>query len=138
MLGDLRETVSTLPPGGIALTPHILAPLASDDVIERELTILLAGTFNGGFVAVAEGETSRSFLKWWQERVYSHCLYEVVAEMHYEQRWLDLVPGYFETTVLHDPGFNVGIGICRTSDHRRERNGLRRRSSLPSVPIQRL
>jgi hypothetical protein len=108
VLGDLRESVSTLPPGGIALTPHILAPLSADDVTERELTILLAGTFNGGFVAVAEGEASRNFLKWWQERVYSHCLYEVAAGMHYEQRWLDLVPGYFETTVLHDPGLNVG------------------------------
>ncbi len=124
VLGDLRETVSTLPPGGIALTPHILAPLASDDVIERELTILLAGTFNGGLVAVAEGETSRSFLKWWQERVYSHCLYEVAAGMHYEQRWLDLVPGYFETTVLHDPASTSDIGICRNvgSPSRTERS----------------
>ena len=108
VLGDLRDTVSALPPGGIALTPHILAPPAADNVIERELTILLAGTFNGGFVAVAEGQTSRRFLKWWQERVHSHCLYDVAAGMHYEQRWLDLVPGYFDTTVLHDPGLNVG------------------------------
>jgi hypothetical protein len=109
VLGDLGETLSRLPPGGIALTPHVLSPLASDDVIERELTILLAGTFNGGFVAVADGEVSRRFLEWWQERVYSHCLYEVGVGMHYEQRWLDLVPGYFETLhVLHDPGLNVG------------------------------
>jgi hypothetical protein len=109
VLGDLRETLANLPPGGIALTPHLLSPPTVDDVVERELTVLLAGTFNGGFVAVAEGEASREFLKWWQERVYTHCLYEVAAGMHYEQRWLDLVAGYFDTIhVLHDPGINVG------------------------------
>lgn len=109
VLGDLRDTVTTLPPGGIALTPHLLAPVHSDDVIERELTILLSGVFNGGFVGVAAGGASREFLDWWQERVYSHCLYEVGGGVHYEQRWLDLVTAYFDTVhVLHDPGLNVG------------------------------
>lgn len=130
VLGDLRDTVATLPPGGIALTPHLLAPVDSDDAVERELTILLSGVFNGGFVGIAAGDVSRRFLDWWQERVYSHCLYEVGDGMHYEQRWLDHVAAYFETVhVLHDPGLNVGHwnlperritlvnGMVRANDH---------------------
>lgn len=109
VLGDLHDTVATLPLGGIALTPHLLAPVQSDDTEERELTILLSGVFNGGFVGIAAGSISRQFLDWWQERVYSHCLYEVAEGMHYEQRWLDHVAAYFETVhVLDDPGLNVG------------------------------
>jgi hypothetical protein len=109
ILGDLRDTVTTLPPGGIALTPHLLAPLESGDTEERELIILLSGVFNGGFVGISAGEASREFLDWWQERVYDHCLYEVAGGMHYEQRWLDLAAGYFETVhVVRDPGLNVG------------------------------
>ena len=109
VLGDLRDTVSALPPGSIALTPHLLAPVDSNDAEERELTILLSGVFNGGFVGVAAGDVSRQFLAWWEERLYSHCLYDVAHGMHYEQRWLDLAPGYFDNVhVVNDPGVNVG------------------------------
>jgi hypothetical protein len=109
VLGELATIAADLPRGGVALTPHLLAPVEGPDAVERELMILLAGVFNAGFVAVAAGGASPGFLNWWQERVYRHCRYAVAEGIHYEQRWLDLSPAYFEgIRVLHDPGLNVG------------------------------
>lgn len=108
VLGDLSSIVSSLPEGGVALTPHLLSPLQSDDAEERELNILLSGVFNAGFVGAAAGEPSRQFLSWWQDRVYRHCRLAVADGIHYEQRWLDLAPAYFENVrVVRDPGVNV-------------------------------
>jgi hypothetical protein len=109
VLGELTPTVTGLPPGGVGLTPHILEPLQGDDAQDRELTILLAGVFNGGLVAVAAGGTSSRLLTWWQDRVARECRHAVGEGMHYEQRWLDLSPAYFDGIhVLRDPGVNVG------------------------------
>jgi hypothetical protein len=108
VLDDLASTLSTLAEGGIALTPHLLAPLEGSEAEERELNILLSGVFNVGFVGVVAGGASRRFLSWWQDRVYRHCRHAVADGMHYEQRWLDLAPGYFESVrVVRDPGINV-------------------------------
>ncbi len=109
VLGELESVVADLPEGGVALTPHLLAPLEGGDGAERELTILLAGVFNAGFVGVAAGADSARFLRWWQNRVYRNCRYAVAEGIHYEQRWLDLAPAYFERIkILHDAGLNVG------------------------------
>jgi hypothetical protein len=108
VLGDLAPIASKLVEGGIALTPHLLAPLDGNDAEERELNILLSGVFNIGLVGVAAGEASRRFLSWWQDRVYRHCRHAVAEGIHYEQRWLDLAVGYFENIqVIRDPGINV-------------------------------
>lgn len=108
VLGELETTVSALPPGSVALTPHLLEPLAGDDADERERNILLSGVFNAGFVAVKRGAAANHLLAWWQDRVYRHCRHAVGDGMHYEQRWLDLAPAYFDNVhVLRDPGLNV-------------------------------
>jgi hypothetical protein len=109
VLGELRTVASSLPAGGIGLTPHLLEPLGGADGEDRELTILLSGVFNAGLVAVAGDGTSSDLLSWWQDRVHRHCRHAVAEGMHYEQRWLDLASAYFPNiTVLHDAGLNVG------------------------------
>jgi len=109
VLGELTPIVRDLPPGGVALTPHLLEPLAGDDAAERELMVLLAGVFNAGLIGVAAGETSTRLLEWWQERVSADCRYAVDEGVHFEQRWLDLAPAYFDDVqVVRDPWFNVG------------------------------
>jgi hypothetical protein len=101
VLGELGSVASSLPTGGIAVTPHLLEPLDGVDAEDRELTILLSGVFNAGLVAVAAGDTSSHLLAWWQDRVRRHCRHAVADGMRYEQRWLDLAPAYFpDITVL--------------------------------------
>ena len=109
VLGELTPLFDLLKRTSIVLTPHLVAPLAGPDRIQRELNILQSGTFNVGILGVAATETAARFLDWWQDRVHAHCRHAIAAGMHYEQRWLDLVPGLFaDVHVLRDPAFNVG------------------------------
>ena len=109
VLGDLSPVFDVLDQISIVLTPHLAAPLAGADRIERELNILQSGTFNVGMLGVAATPVTARFLAWWQDRVYAHCRHAVASGMHYEQRWLDVVPGLFgDVHVLRDPVYNVG------------------------------
>ena len=109
VLGDLTSLFDSLEKASIVLTPHLLAPLTGADRIPRELNILQSGTFNVGILGVADAPVTDRFLTWWQDRVYAHCRHAVSDGIHYEQRWLDLVPAFFEEVqVLRDPAYNVG------------------------------
>jgi hypothetical protein len=109
VLGDHSAIVDLLERHPIVITPHLLAPLAGPDRVARELNILQSGIFNVGLLAVAGRDTARRFLRWWQDRVYLHCHHAVPEGMHYEQRWLDFVPVFFEGAhILRDSAFNVG------------------------------
>src|SRR2546423_7357354 len=108
ILGELDSLFAVVQEHSIVLTPHLLAPLSAAGCEARELNILLSGTYNGGFIGVSESGSTRSFLAWWQDRVFEHCCHAVAAGMHYDQRWLDLVPVYFEDVhILRDPTYNV-------------------------------
>jgi hypothetical protein len=109
VLGDLTPVFDMLEKTSIVLTPHLVAPLSGADRIERELNILQSGTFNVGMLGIAATPVAARFLEWWEDRVYGHCRHAIASGMHYEQRWLDLVPGFFgDVRVLRDPAYNVG------------------------------
>ncbi|HEV3477882.1 MAG TPA: hypothetical protein VG144_00375 [Gaiellaceae bacterium] len=109
VLGKQTPLLEALSQAPIVLTPHLLAPLPGPDGHGRELNILQSGTFNCGVVGLRDSSTARRFLAWWQDRVFAHCAHAVADGMHYEQRWLDLVPAYFrDAHVLRDRGTNIG------------------------------
>ena len=91
----------------ISLTPHLLSPLCAVDRCARELNILQSGVYNGGFVGVSEHESARRFLHWWADRLHTHCRHDVAQGMHYDQRWLDLVPALFDDVhIVREAGCN--------------------------------
>jgi hypothetical protein len=107
--GPLDPAIELLDRCAILLTPHLVHPLEGPDRVARELNILQSGAFNVGLIGVSESNAARSFLRWWQDRVYAHCRHAILEGMHYEQRWVDLVPAFFEDVcVLRDPAANVG------------------------------
>lgn len=109
VLGDLSPVLELMKGNSIVLTPHLLAPLGGEGGGARELNILQSGVYNVGFLGVSDRPAARAFLSWWQERLYEHCRHNVPHGMHFEQRWLDLVPALFEDVhVVRDPSFNVG------------------------------
>ncbi|OFW05484.1 MAG: hypothetical protein A3H96_12280 [Acidobacteria bacterium RIFCSPLOWO2_02_FULL_67_36] len=109
VLGDMTDVFSTMDHHSIVLVPHLLAPLPGKEGIARELNILQSGVYNVGFLGVSGKPCARAFLTWWQDRLRDHCRHDVPQGMHFEQRWLDLVPAYFDDVhILRDPGFNVG------------------------------
>jgi len=108
VLGDLTPVLDLLRRRSIVLTPHLLDPLPGEAGAGRELNILQSGVYNVGFLGVSATPTARAFLSWWEARLYEHCRHDVAHGMHFEQRWLDLVPAFFENVeVVRDPGFNV-------------------------------
>jgi len=109
VVGDLSPVFEVLGSRSIVLAPHLLAPLHGEQAVARELNILQSGIYNVGFLGVSDTPTGRAFLSWWQDRVYADCRHDVPNGLHFEQRWLDLVPAFFEDVhVVRDPGFNVG------------------------------
>lgn len=88
------------------LTPHRLTPARGSGAAERELTLLRAGTFNGGVVSFST--RALEFVDWWCARIRERFSHETSRGLHGDQRWLDLAPGFVpDLHVLRDPGVNV-------------------------------
>lgn len=91
----------------IVLTPHLTDAL-DDGHRPGELDILRSGTYNLGFIGITKTEQSNRFLKWWQARLYEHCVVDLDRGLFVDQRWIDLVPGLFSGVVINrQPGMNV-------------------------------
>ncbi|HRD64007.1 MAG TPA: glycosyltransferase family 4 protein, partial [Nocardioides sp.] len=90
---------------GIVLTPHTTRPMPRDGLAPSEAQIMGAGVYNLGFIAVDQG--ARPMLTWWQERLLRDSVSAPTEMLFADQRWIDLVPGYFRHTVLTDPTYNV-------------------------------
>lgn len=101
-IDDLFEMTLT---EGIALTPHLLAPMPRDGKRPSEVEILGAGTFNLGFIAVSRA--AKDFLDWWSERLQRDCRDDPENMVFTDQRWIDFVPSLFSHAVVSDPGCNV-------------------------------
>jgi len=91
---------------GMLLTPHITEPLPADGKRPNEQDLLLAGTYNLGFLALS-AEASAAFLDWWAERLRRHCLNDPARGLFVDQRWIDFAPALFEPGIVDDPGYNV-------------------------------
>ncbi len=91
----------------ILLTPHLTDTL-DDGRHPGELDILRSGSYNLGFIGLSFTEESKRFLKWWQARLYEHCVVDLDRGLFVDQRWVDLVPGLFSGVVINRrPGMNV-------------------------------
>jgi glycosyltransferase involved in cell wall biosynthesis/SAM-dependent methyltransferase len=92
----------------IVLTPHFTAPLPRDGLKPSDEDILIAGSYNLGFIALGAGKTADSLLDWWSERLERHCVIDPEKGHFVDQRWIDLVPGLWPNLhILRDPGFNL-------------------------------
>lgn len=103
----LDDIVMLLDNANIVLTPHQTQPeqtLAA--VMDNEICSLKHGIYNLGFIAVAATEVGRQFADWWSRRVYHFCRADIPNGLFTDQRWIDLVPAFFE-----------GVTIMRSSRH---------------------
>lgn len=92
----------------VVLTPHMLSPIPRDGRHPQEQSILIAGAYNLGFIALGSGDDAIRLLDWWKERLESDCSVDVANGLFVDQKWIDLVPGIWPTThILRDPGCNV-------------------------------
>jgi len=107
VLSNLDPLFALVDGNSVVLTPHTTVPY-NDELEPTELTLLLAGTFNLGFIGMSNTAETQQFLEWWEKRLYSGCLMERDKGMHVDQKWMDLVPSYFDGVhILKEPGYNV-------------------------------
>jgi hypothetical protein len=92
--------------GGIVLTPHFLHPTPPDAEM-TEGHMLFAGVYNLGFCAV--DRRAGVFLDWWWGHLERQCLFDPLAGLFYDQKWMDIGATMFEAGVLRHPGYNVGV-----------------------------
>ena len=91
----------------LTLTPHLTGLIGGDEQ-PNERAILLAGTYNLGFLAVSRRPPLARFLAWWQEKLEFQCLVDVERGLFVDQKWMDLVPGLFpDVMILRHEGYNV-------------------------------
>jgi hypothetical protein len=103
----LDDIVAALQNANIVLTPHLTSPEREIEAIrDNEISALKHGIYNLGFVGVSPTAEGKRFARWWADRVYHFCRSEIHNGLFTDQRWIDLVPGFFD-----------GVGILRSSRH---------------------
>ena len=104
----LGEVESALDQGALmCLTPH-LTGINDDDGKPSDLDILVAGSYNLGFLALARHPNLHPFLEWWWKKLEFDCLVDFQRGLFVDQKWMDLAPGLFgDAHLIRNPGYNV-------------------------------
>jgi len=93
---------------GLVVTPHLTEPMPRDGLKPSETDILIAGSYNLGFVGLRPGPDTAALLDWWGERLATDCVVAPERGFFVDQRWMDFAPGLVPSFyVLRDPGYNV-------------------------------
>jgi hypothetical protein len=129
LVAPLRELTQAFDGGAaIVLTPHSLLPL-DDGKDPDDIRLMRTGAYNLGFCGVASSSSGARFLAWWGQHLIDDCIVDLENGIFVDQKFCDLVPCYFEdTVVLRHPGYNVAYWNL---------NGRRvaRASRIPSFPF---
>jgi Glycosyltransferase len=91
----------------LTLTPHLTGSIPGDEH-PSERSIMVAGAYNLGFLAVSRRPSLTRFLAWWQEKLEFQCVVDTARGLFVDQKWMDLAPGLFsDVAILRHEGYNV-------------------------------
>jgi hypothetical protein len=103
----LDELEAALADASVVVTPHLTQPL-EDGKSPNDHSMLQAGVFNLGFIAVNNVREARDFVGWWGRRLKEACHADFNNNLFTDQRWVDLAPCFLaDLKVLRDPAYNV-------------------------------
>jgi hypothetical protein len=105
VLNTLEEGFSEAQRTGIALTPHRITPDLKFRI--NDINFMKFGVFNLGFIAVDKKATD--FLSWWQEKLKWECFNAPEIGMYTDQKWINLVPAYFNYSRIDHSGYNLAF-----------------------------
>ena len=107
LFGSIDPMLSLLDNYNVLLTPH-LTNLLDDGHLPNELGILQAGSYNLGYIGLANSEESLKLVKWWQSKLYKECVVDISRGLFVDQKWMDMVPSLFsDVYICRDDGWNV-------------------------------
>lgn len=108
VMSSLFEVIDVVAKNTLTLTPHILNLSEENPIDNFDKNLLNAGMFNAGFIGLSRSQKVLEFLGWWESRTVEHGIPFPTSGLYFDQRWLDLAPGYFgDVCILRDPGVNV-------------------------------
>jgi hypothetical protein len=108
VFAPLAAVMDPLKENDIVLTPHVTEPVPLDGKRPTEIDLLRGGSYNLGFIGVANTSGARAMIAWWAERLERHCLNDVTSGLFFDQKWIDLVPALFpRTAIVQHRGCNV-------------------------------
>lgn len=111
---DFAELERLLDSHSIVLAPHLLRP----GNIDMEISSLAHGTYNLGFLAVGRDANSQAFLQWWADRLFLFCYDDKSRGIFTDQKWIDLVPSFFDAYILKHHGYDFATWSLLGSDLR--------------------
>lgn len=104
---NLENLWKLLDKKSIVLTSHITEPIR-DDKHPSEFDILRSGSYNLGFLALSQNETTSKFLNWWIRHLMESGFSDVEKGLFTDQKWIDLVPSIFDDVyIIRHPGYDV-------------------------------
>lgn len=114
----LDDILEALDYSNLALTPHQTVPESSmSAVIDNEICSLKHGVFNIGFIGVAATAEGRGFAEWWSQRLYHFCRADICNGLFTDQKWIDLVPAFFDDiAVMRSGRHNLATWNITTRD----------------------
>lgn len=108
LFNRLTQLEKALDENEMVLTPHMLSPYPDEIFQPAEKDILVAGSYNLGFLGLKGCPSTQTMLKWWQKRLYRFCLFDVPQGYHVDQKWMDFLPCFYEKVhILRDHTYNV-------------------------------
>ncbi len=96
----------------ILLNPHLTKPVESSCLENLEVSILVSGIYNAGFLGLKRSEETQKFIKWFKARLANYCFNrrgETLSNLLFvDQLWLNFVPHFFDDVAfLKHPGVNA-------------------------------
>lgn len=111
---ELESMLETHP---IVLTPHLTEAMPRDGKVPNEQALLVAGSYNLGFIGLSASPQAAGLLDWWAERLRTDCVVAPAEGLFVDQRWIDFVPGLIaETGILRDPAYNIAYWNLATRE----------------------
>ena len=105
----LQRLIAEFDRASILLTPHQTLPEETTAaILDNEISMLIHGIYNLGFVGVKNSAEGNRFARFWSSRLIDYCYDDKPRGIFTDQAWCDFVPAYFdEVKVLRDPVYNV-------------------------------
>lgn len=116
LFSRVDDLLAALNEANIILTPHQTEPETRlSAIIDNEICSLKHGVYNLGFIGVRANSEGLRFARWWKERIYHFCRADIPNGLFTDQRWIDLVPAFFEAVgIVRSPRHNVATWNATT------------------------